>query len=123
MQLLHNNYGLICNQTESVKLNMNINFKSIKQSHFSSDDEDLTLYKLLDSLKPWIVCGIIDGDTHRKKGSFGKYMISTQTHSGYINITYLLFKKGKKGKYHLDSHHIKMKVWYYHVIKLKFFQH
>jgi len=32
---------VVCNQTESAKFNMSINFKSIKQSPFSSDDEDL----------------------------------------------------------------------------------
>ena len=101
-------FGLVCNQTESMKLNMYT--KSTYQSQCFRDDEDSVLYKLLDSLKPGIIDGIIGGDTHMEMHHWENNipMMSTPTHARYINIMYLPFKKGQDGKYILINDEIKI---------------
>ena len=101
-------FGLVCNQTESMKLNMYN--KSTYQSPCFRDDEDSVLYKLLDSLKPGIIDGVIGGDTHMEMHHWENNipLMSTPTHARYINIMYLPFKKGKKGKYKLVNDEIKI---------------
>ena len=92
-------FGLVCNQTESMKLNMYN--KSTYQSPCFRDDEDSVLYKLLDLLKPGIIDGIIGGDTHKEMHHWENNipLMSTPTHARYINVMYLPFKKGENGEY------------------------
>ena len=99
-------FGLVCNQTEAMKLDMYN--KSTYQSPCFRDDEDSVLYKLLDSLKPGIIDGIIGGDTHMEMHHWENNipMMSTPTHARYINIMYLPFKKGKDGNYNLVNDNI-----------------
>ena len=101
-------FGLVCNQTESMKLNMYN--KNTYQSPCFREDEDSVLYKLLDSLKPGIFDGIIGGDTHMEMHHWEKGipMMSTPTHARYINIMYLPFKKGENDKYTLINDEIKI---------------
>ena len=101
-------FGLVCNQTESMKLNMYN--KNIKQSPCFRDDDDSVLYKLLDSLKPGIIDGIIGGDTHMEMHIWEKDipMMSTPTHARYINVMYLPFIKDENGKYTLINDEIKI---------------
>ena len=101
-------FGLVCNQTEAMKLDMYN--KSTYQSPCFRDDEDSVLYKLLDSLKPGIIDGIIGGDTHMEMHHWENNipMMSTPTHARYINIMYLPFKKGNDGNYNLVNDNIKI---------------
>jgi 2',3'-cyclic-nucleotide 2'-phosphodiesterase (5'-nucleotidase family) len=62
--LILSHFGLVCNQTEAMKLDMYN--KSTIQGECYRDDEDSVLYKLLDNLEPGIIDGIIGGDTHMK---------------------------------------------------------
>jgi len=89
-------FGLVYNQTLAMKLYM-YNKSSI-QDEFYRDDEGSVLYKLLDKLKPGIIDGIIGGDTHAKMQHWEKNipMMSVPTHTRYLNIMYLFFKKIKK---------------------------
>ena len=72
--------------------------KSSIQDEFYRDDKGSVLYKLLDKLKPGIIDGIIGGDTHAKMQHWEKNnpMMSVPTHTRYLNIMYLFFKKIKK---------------------------
>jgi 2',3'-cyclic-nucleotide 2'-phosphodiesterase (5'-nucleotidase family) len=101
-------FGIVCNQTESMKLNMYT--KNTKQSACFREDDDSVLYKLLDSLKPGILDGIIGGDTHMEMHHWENNipMMSTPTHARYINVMYLPFKKGENGKYTLINDEIKI---------------
>jgi len=66
--------------------------------------------KLLDNLPSGIIDGIIGGDTHMSMHHWEKNipMMSTPTHSRYINIMYVPFKKDDNGKYILDNDEIKI---------------
>ena len=99
-------FGLVCNQTEAMKLDMYK--KSTYQSPCFREDDDSVLYKLLDSLKPGTIDGIIGGDTHMEMHHWEKNipMMSTPTHARYINIMYLPFKKGEDGNYFLVNNNI-----------------
>ena len=101
-------FGLVCNQTESMKLNMYN--KSTYQSPCFRDDDDSVLYKLLDSLKPGIIDGIIGGDTHMEMHHWENNipLMSTPTHARYINVMYLPFKKNDEGEYSLINDEIKI---------------
>ena len=101
-------FGIVCNQTESMKLNMYT--KNTKQSACFREDDDSVLYKLLDSLKPGILDGIIGGDTHMEMHHWENNipMMSTPTHARYINVMYLPFKKGENGKYTLINDEVKI---------------
>ena len=101
-------FGLVCNQTLAMKLDM-YNKSSI-QGECYRDDEDSVLYKLLDELKPGIIDGIIGGDTHAEMHHWENNipMMSVPTHARYLNIMYLPFKKNKKGKYILINDEIKI---------------
>ena len=101
-------FGIVCNQTEAMKLDMYN--KSSYQSPCFREDEDSVLYKLIDSLKPGIIDGIIGGDTHMEMHHWEKNipMMSTPTHGRYINIMYLPFKKDEDGKYNLVNDEIKI---------------
>ena len=101
-------FGLVCNQTESMKLNMYN--KSTYQSPCFREDDDSVLYKLLDSLKPGIIDGLIGGDTHMEMHHWENNipLMSTPTHARYINIMYLPFKKDNEGKYSLINDEIKI---------------
>ncbi|MBP3801286.1 MAG: bifunctional metallophosphatase/5'-nucleotidase, partial [Clostridia bacterium] len=101
-------FGLVCNQTMAMKLDM-YNKSSIQGKCFREDD-DSVLYKLLDVLKPGIIDGIIGGDTHMEMHHWENNipMMSVPTHARYLNIMYLPFEKGNDGKYKLVSDEIKI---------------
>ena len=101
-------FGLVCNQTLAMKLDM-YNKSSIQGECFR-EDEDSVLYKLLDNLKPGILDGIIGGDTHMEMHHWenGIPMMSVPTHARYLNIMYLPFKKDENGKYILVSDEVKI---------------
>ena len=101
-------FGLVCNQTLAMKLDM-YNKSSI-QGKCYRDDDDSVLYKLLDSLKPGIIDAIIGGDSHMEMHHWEKNipMMSVPTHARYLNIMYLPFKKGKNGQYSLINDEIKI---------------
>ena len=106
--LLLTHFGIICNQTQAMKLDLYNKFS--KQEKCIRDDEDSALYKLLDNLKPGIIDAIIAGDTHMETHHWEANIpiISTLTHGRYINVLYLPFKKIKKGKYILENDEIKI---------------
>ena len=101
-------FGLVCNQTLAMKLDM-YNKSSIQGECFR-DDEDSVLYKLLDVIKPGVIDGIIGGDTHMEMHHWENNipMMSVPTHARYLNIMYLPFKKNEKGKYILINDEIKI---------------
>ena len=101
-------FALACNQTEAMKLNMYD--KKTKQSPCIRNDHNSVLYKLLDSLEPGIIDGIIGGDTHLEMHNWEKNIpiMTTPTHARYINIMYLPFKKTENGKYILIKDEIKI---------------
>ena len=101
-------FGIVCNQTESMQLNM-YNRTSI-QSKCDRNDEDSALYKLLDILKPGILDAIIAGDTHMETHHWENNIpiMNTVIHARYLNVLYLPFKKDKKGKYILKNDEIKI---------------
>ncbi len=101
-------FGLVCNQTSAMKLDM-YNSTS-NQGKCFRDDEDSVMYKLTDKLKPGIIDGIIGGDTHMEMHHWenGIPLMSTPTHARYINIMYLPFKKDKEGNYTLVNKEIKI---------------
>ena len=101
-------FGLVCNQTLAMKLDM-YNKSSIQGECFR-EDEDSVLYKLLDNLKPGILDGIIGGDTHMEMHHWenGIPMMSVPTHARYLNIMYLPFKKDENGNYILVSDEVKI---------------
>ena len=74
-------FGLVCNQTEALKLDMYN--KSSSQGMCYRDDEDSVLYKLLDNLPNGVIDGIIGGDTHMSMHHWEKNiaMMSTPTHA------------------------------------------
>ena len=101
-------FGLVCNQTLAMKLDM-YNKSSIQGKCFREDD-DSVLYKLLDVLKPGIIDGIIGGDTHMEMHHWenGIPMMSVPTHARYLNIMYLPFEKDDEGKYFLVEDEVKI---------------
>ena len=101
-------FGLVCNQTLAMKLDMYN--KSSKQGECFREDEDSVLYKLLDIIKPGVIDGIIGGDTHMEMHHWEKNipMMSVPTHARYLNIMYLPFKKNEDGKYILVNDEIKI---------------
>ena len=102
-------FGLVCNQTLAMKLDM-YNKSSIQGECFREDD-DSVMFKLTDKLKPGIIDGIIGGDTHMEMHHWenGIPLMSTPTHARYINIMYLPFKKDSKtGNYTLVNEEIKI---------------
>ena len=101
-------FGLVCNQTEAMKLDM-YNKSSIQSKCFREDD-DSVLYKLLDVLRPGIIDAIIGGDTHMEMHHWenGIPMMSVPTHARYLNIMYLPFEKGIDGRYRLVNDEIKI---------------
>ena len=101
-------FGLVCNQTLAMKLDM-YNKSSIQGKCFREDD-DSVLYKLLDVLKPGIIDGIIGGDTHMEMHHWENDipMMSVPTHARYLNIMYLPFEKDDDGKYFLVEDEVKI---------------
>ena len=101
-------FGLACNQTEAMKLDMYD--KHSEQSECFRNDKDSVLFKVLDYIKPGIINGIIGGDTHLEMHHWENNipMISTPTHARYINIMYLPFQKTENGKYILINDEIKI---------------
>ena len=101
-------FGIVCNQTEAMKLNMYN--RSTYQSPCFREDDDSVLYKLIDALKPGIIDGIIGGDTHMEMHHWENNipMMSTPTHARYINVMYLPFKKDENGNYNLINDEIKI---------------
>ena len=101
-------FGLVCNQTLAMKLDM-YNKSSIQGKCFREDD-DSVMFKLTDKLKPGIIDGIIGGDTHMEMHHWenGIALMSTPTHARYINIMYLPFKKNESGEYNLVNDEIKI---------------
>ena len=101
-------FGLACNQTLAMKLDM-YNQSSMQGECFRNDD-DSVLYKLIDKLKPGVIDAVIGGDTHMEMHHWEKNipMMSVPTHGRYLNIMYLPFKKNKKGKYILVNNEIKI---------------
>ena len=101
-------FGLVCNQTLAMKLDM-YNKTSVQGKCFREDD-DSVLYKLLDVLKPGIIDGIIGGDTHMEMHHWENDipMMSVPTHARYLNIMYLPFEKGEDGKYYLVEDEVKI---------------
>ena len=101
-------FGLACNQTEAMKLNMYD--KNSEQSNCFRNDKDSVLYKILDSIKPGIIDGILGGDTHLEMHHWEKNipMMSSPIHTRYINIMYLPFQKTENGKYTLINDEIKI---------------
>ena len=101
-------FGLVCNQTLAMKLDM-YNKSSIQGECFR-DDDDSVMFKLTDKLKPGIIDGIIGGDTHYEMHHWenGIPLMSTPTHARYINIMYLPFKKNEDGNYTLVNDEIKI---------------
>ena len=101
-------FGLVCNQTMAMKLDMYN--KSSVQGQCFRDDEDSVLYKLLDIIKPGVLDGIIGGDTHMEMHHWENNipMMSVPTHARYLNIMYLPFKKNEEGKYILVNEEVKI---------------
>ena len=101
-------FGLACNQTSAMKLDMYN--ESSTQGQCFRDDEDSVMFKLTDKLKPGIIDGIIGGDTHMEMHHWenGIALMSTPTHARYINIMYLPFKKDENGNYTLVNKEIKI---------------
>ena len=101
-------FGLVCNQTLAMKLDMYN--KSSVQGECFRDDEDSVLYKLLDIIKPGVLDGIIGGDTHMEMHHWENNipMMSVPTHARYLNIMYLPFKKNEEGKYILLNDEVKI---------------
>ena len=101
-------FGLVCNQTLAMKLDMYN--KSSVQGECFRDDEDSVLYKLLDIIKPGVLDGIIGGDTHMEMHHWENNipMMSVPTHARYLNIMYLPFKKNEEGKYILVNDEVKI---------------
>ena len=101
-------FGLVCNQTLAMKLDM-YNISSV-QGECYRDDEDSVLYKLLDVLKPGIIDAIIGGDTHMEMHHWQKDipMMSVPKLARYLNIMYLPFQKRNDGKYSLVPKEIKI---------------
>ena len=106
--LLLTHVGLICNQSEAMKLNMYN--KSTIQTPCYRDDKNSALFKLLDSLPSGMIDGIIGGDTHNEMHHWENNIpvMATLTHSRYINIMYLPFKKDANGNYILVNDEIKI---------------
>ena len=106
--LVVSHFGIVCNQTEAMKLNMYDS--SSKQGECFREDEDSVLYKLLDVIPPGIIDGIIGGDTHMAMHHWAKNiaMMSVPTHARYINIMYLPFQKQSNGRYTLVNKEIKI---------------
>ena len=106
--LVLSHFGIVCNQTEAMKLNMYNS--SSKQGECFREDDDSVLYKLLDVLPPGIIDGIIGGDTHMAMHHWEKNipMMSVPTHARYINIMYLPFQKQPDGRYILVNREIKI---------------
>lgn len=106
--LVVSHFGIVCNQTEAMKLNMYSS--SSKQSECFREDEDSVLYKLLDVVPPGIIDGIIGGDTHMAMHHWEKNiaMMSVPTHARYVNIMYLPFQKQSDGRYVLVNKEIKI---------------
>ena len=106
--LILSHFGLVCNQTEVMKLDMYN--KSMIQGKCFRDDEDSILYKLLDILEPGIIDGIIGGDTHMEMHHWEKNipMMSVPKKSRYLNIIHLPFLKVDDGKYSLVNEQIKI---------------
>ena len=101
-------FGLVCNQTEAMKLDM-YNKSSI-QGECYREDEDSVLYKLLDDIKPGILDGIIGGDTHMEMHHWEKDIpiMSVPRNARYVNIMYLPFEKGYDGQYNLVQNEVKI---------------
>ena len=101
-------FGIVCNQTEAMKLDMYNKYSN--QSKCDREDEDSALYKLLDVLNPGILDAIIAGDTHMETHHWENDIpiMSTLTHGRYINILYLPFKKNNDNKYTLVNDEIKI---------------
>ena len=101
-------FGLVCNQTLAMQLNM-YNKSSI-QGECYREDEDSVLYKLLDDIKPGILDGIIGGDTHMEMHHWEKDIpiMSVPRNARYVNIMYLAFEKGYNGKYNLVPNEVKI---------------
>ena len=101
-------FGLVCNQTSAMKLDM-YDSTSV-QGKCLREDDDSVMYKLTDKLKPGIIDGIIGGDTHMEMHHWenGIPLMSTPTHARYINIMYLPFIKDKEGNYSLVNKEIKI---------------
>ena len=101
-------FGLVCNQTLAMKLDM-YNKSSI-QGKCLREDDDSVMFKLTDKLKPGIIDGIIGGDTHMEMHHWENDipLMSTPTHARYINIMYLPFKKNESGDYYLVNDEIKI---------------
>ena len=101
-------FGLVCNQTLAMKLDMYN--KSSVQGECFRDDEDSVLYKLLDIIKPGVLDGIIGGDTYMEMHHWENNipMMSVPTHARYLNIMYLPFKKNEEGKYILLNDEVKI---------------
>ena len=101
-------FGLVCNQTSAMKLDM-YDSTSV-QGKCLREDDDSVMYKLTDKLKPGIIDGIIGGDTHMETHHWenGIPLMSTPTHARYINIMYLPFIKDKEGNYSLVNKEIKI---------------
>ena len=106
--ILLTHVGLKCNQSEVMKLNMYK--KSTIQTPCYRDDKNSALFKLLDSLPPGMIDGIVAGDTHNAFHLWENNIpvMATLTHSRYINIMYLPFKKDMNGKYILVNDEIKI---------------
>ena len=106
--LVISHFGIVCNQTEAMKLNMYSS--SSKQGECFREDEDSVLYKLLDVVPPGIIDGIIGGDTHMAMHHWEKNiaMMSVTTHARYVNIMYLPFQKQSNGRYVLVNKEIKI---------------
>ena len=106
LALVH--FGLVCNQTLAMKLDM-YNKSSI-QGKCLREDDDSVMFKLTDKLKPGIIDGIIGGDTHMEMHHWENDipLMSTPTHARYINIMYLPFKKNESGDYYLVNDEIKI---------------
>ena len=101
-------FGLACNQTLAMKLDMYN--ESSKQDQCPREDDDSVMYKLTDKLKPGVIDGIIGGDTHMEMHHWEKGipLMSTPTHARYINIMYLPFQKKEDGNYTLINKEIKI---------------
>ena len=103
-------FGLVCNQTLAMKLDMYNSTSTATQGQCLREDEDSVMYKLTDQLIPGIIDGIIGGDTHMEMHYWenGIPLMSTPTHARYINIMYLPFQKNKDGNYTLANKDIKI---------------
>ena len=101
-------FGLVCNQTLAMKLDMYNS--SSKQGKCFRDDEDSVLYKLIDDLKPGIIDAIIGGDTHMEMHHWENNipMMSVTKLAKYLNIMYLPFQKRNDGKYYFVPDKVKI---------------